>query len=153
MDGLVTTSNIREHKEDRKTISKWLKYSNLKSLIPDFYEEAKVLEHILSEKLERKSNECDISRAFELASMDTIGRTALGEKFNSQNKANHAFQHNYERLAKIFEYRMERPWFLFSRLFSLSSQKHQQSKSQHIAHTFLNNLFQKKQVEGNEKLR
>ncbi|XP_050431369.1 cytochrome P450 4C1-like [Adelges cooleyi] len=150
MDGLLTTNNIHNYKNGRKIISLWLKYSNLKSLIPIFYEEFKVLEHILSKKVENKSYECDISRAIELASMDTIGRTAFGEKFDSQKKENHVFRHNYERLAEIFIYRIERPWCYVSSFFSLSPRKREQRKSQHLIHTFLNDLIRKNQAEGNE---
>ncbi|XP_050434190.1 cytochrome P450 4V2-like [Adelges cooleyi] len=83
--------------------------------------------------------------------MDTIGRTALGEEFNSQNKENHDFRNNYERLAEIFAYRISNPWFLISSLFSLSSKKHEQRNSQHLMHKFVNGVIQKKKVETNEK--
>lgn len=85
----------------RKIISQWLKYSNLKSMITSFYDESKILAHILSEKCEGKPIELEIGRFFDLASMDSIGRTALGEEFDSQNKENHVFRNSYERLAKV----------------------------------------------------
>ncbi|XP_050434171.1 cytochrome P450 4C1-like [Adelges cooleyi] len=69
-------------------------------MITSFYDESKILAHILSEKSKGKPFELEIGRLFNLASMDTIGRTALGEEFNSQNQENHDFQKSYERIAK-----------------------------------------------------
>ncbi|XP_050440094.1 cytochrome P450 4C1-like [Adelges cooleyi] len=149
--GLITNNNIHDYKRNRKIINQWLKYSNLKSLITLFYEESRILEQILSEKSKRKSMELEISHFFELASIDTIGRTALGEEFNSQNKENHDFRNSYARLAEIFAYRLSNPWFLSSSLFSLSSKKHEQRNSQHLMHEYVNDLIQKKKVELNEK--
>ncbi|XP_050434177.1 cytochrome P450 4C1-like [Adelges cooleyi] len=149
--GVLTTNNVHDYKKNRKIISQWLKYSNLKSMITSFYDESKILAHILSEKSKGKPFELEIGRLFDLASMDTIGRTALGEEFNSQNKENHDFQKSYERIAKMFAYRLSNPWFLISTLFSLSSKKHEQRNSQHLMHKFVNDLIQKKQVELNEK--
>ncbi|XP_050434186.1 cytochrome P450 4C1-like isoform X1 [Adelges cooleyi] len=149
--GVLTTNNVHDHKKNRKIISQWLKYSNLKSMITSFYDESKILAHILSEKCEGKPIELEIGRFFDLASMDSIGRTALGEEFDSKNKENHVFRNSYERLAKMFAYRLSNPWFLFSIFFSLSSKKHEQRNSQHLMHKFVNDLIQKKQVELNEK--
>ncbi|XP_050427251.1 cytochrome P450 4C1-like [Adelges cooleyi] len=49
----VALGNIKSVRQ--RIISKWLKYSTLKSLITTFYEETKVLEQMLSEKRESKS--------------------------------------------------------------------------------------------------
>jgi len=67
----------------RKIVTKGLNFSPTKSFIPIFYQEANVLAKILQEKC-LKSNECNISGPISMATMEMIGKTALGITFNAQ---------------------------------------------------------------------
>lgn len=66
-------------------------FTIIKSFIPIFYAEAMVLSEILRKKSDSISNECDISTPVGMATMEMIGRTALGVKFNAQSGGHHRF--------------------------------------------------------------
>lgn len=67
----------------------------IKSFIPIFYEEANVLNNILQTKCaDSKSNDCDISSPISMATMEMIGKTALGVQFNAQKSKYHRFVEN-----------------------------------------------------------
>lgn len=77
-------------------VSGGFNYTIIKSFIPIFYEEANVLSKILQNKREPKSNDCDISIPVSMATMEMIGRTALGVTFNAQNSGRHLFVENLQ---------------------------------------------------------
>jgi len=65
-------------------VIKGFNFTTTKSFIPIFYQEANVLAKILQEKRVLKSNECNISGPVSMATMEMIGKTALGVTFNAQ---------------------------------------------------------------------
>jgi len=65
-------------------VIKGFNFTPTKSFIPIFYHEANVLAEILQEKCVLKSNECNISGPVSMATMEMIGKTALGVTFNAQ---------------------------------------------------------------------
>lgn len=71
-------------------------FTIIKSFVPTFYEEANVLNEILQKKCDLESNECDISVPVSMATMEMIGKTALGVKFNAQNGGSHRFVENLQ---------------------------------------------------------
>lgn len=71
-------------------------FTIIKSFIPIFYEEANVLNNILQKKRDLQSNECNISNPVNMATMEMIGKTALGVTFNAQNDSNHKFVDNLQ---------------------------------------------------------
>lgn len=77
-------------------VSGGLSFAMIKSFIPTFYEEASVLSKILNKTCDLKSKECDISNPINMATMEMIGKTALGVKFNAQNNSRHTFIDNLQ---------------------------------------------------------
>jgi len=77
-------------------VSGGFNFTIIKSFIPIFYEESKVLNEILKKKYDLKSNECDISVPVSMATMEMIGKTALGVKLNAQNCGRHQFVDNLQ---------------------------------------------------------
>ncbi|XP_050436889.1 cytochrome P450 4c21-like isoform X2 [Adelges cooleyi] len=146
-DGIFTTKIYPEWKKNRKLVAAGFKFSILKSFVPTFYEEAKFLSQLLYEKREINSNECEISRAIGMATMEMIGRTALGVKFNAQKNAKHVFVENLQVIQKVWEYRVTHPWFLNNSLFQLSSFKRKHDISQSKIYNFTEDLIQKKNTE------
>jgi len=71
-------------------------FTIIKSFIPIFYEEANVLNEILQKKRDGDTNECDISNPVSMATMEMIGKTALGVKLNAQNGGRHRFVENLQ---------------------------------------------------------
>lgn len=80
----------------RKMVSGGFNFTIIKSFIPIFYEESNVLNNILTQKYDLKSNECDISVPVSMATMEMIGKTALGVKLNAQNGGRHRFVENLQ---------------------------------------------------------
>ncbi|XP_050444370.1 cytochrome P450 4c21-like isoform X2 [Adelges cooleyi] len=118
-DGISSSKIFHEWKMNRKLVASGFKFSMLKSFVPIFYEEAKFLSQVLYEKQEISTNECEISWAIGMATLEMIGRTALGVKLNAQKNAKH-----------VWEYRMTHPWFMNKSLFQLSAFKRKQDISQ-----------------------
>lgn len=77
-------------------VSKGFSFPIIKSFIPIFYEEVNVLEKILHNKRDSVSNECDISVPISMATMEMIGKTALGVQFNAQYYGHHRFIENLQ---------------------------------------------------------
>lgn len=75
-------------------VSSGFNFTIIKSFIPIFYEEANVLSKMLRKKSDSESSECDISIPVSMATMEMIGRTALGVKFNAQSGGHHKFVEN-----------------------------------------------------------
>lgn len=73
-----------------------LSFSMIKSFLPIFYQEADVLAEIIKKKRDSKSNECEISLLVSMATMEMIGKTALGVTFNAQNGEHHPFVENLQ---------------------------------------------------------
>lgn len=88
----------------RKMVSEGFNFSIIKSFISIFHEEANVLAEILQKKRDVLSNECDISVPISMATMEIIGRTALGVKFNAQNYGNHRFVENLQTAMLVSNY-------------------------------------------------
>lgn len=91
----------------RKMVSKGFNFSILKSFIPIFYEEANVLVEILLTKSKVNSNGCDISDPVSMATMEMIGKTALGVTFNAQKNSGNRFVENLQtamHVCKFFLY-------------------------------------------------
>lgn len=65
--------------------------AKLKSLIPSFYQESKVLVERLLEKCDPESKDCDISQPISMATMEIIGKTALSVTFNAQQDGRNKF--------------------------------------------------------------
>lgn len=75
-------------------ISGGFNFTIIKSFIPLFSKQAMVLNKIIQNNRDLKSNECEISKPVGLATMEMIGRTALGIKFNAQKGGRHRFVEN-----------------------------------------------------------
>jgi len=75
-------------------VTKGFSFKLLKEFIPIFYEEALVLAEILGDKSDSKSKECDISVPVSMATMEMIGKTALGVTFNAQKGGCNRFVEN-----------------------------------------------------------
>lgn len=80
----------------RKMVAGGFNFTIIKSFIPIFYEEANVLNEILQKQRDLKSSECNISIPVSMATMEMIGKTALGVKFNAQNGGRHRFVENLQ---------------------------------------------------------
>ncbi|XP_050444443.1 cytochrome P450 4C1-like [Adelges cooleyi] len=146
-DGIFTNRMFHEWKMNRKLVSSGFKFSMLKSFVPIFYEEAKFLSHVLYEKRENNTNECEISWAIGMATMEMIGRTALGVKLNAQKNAKHVFVENLHVILKVWEYRITHPWFWNKSLFQFSSLKRKHDISQSKIFNFIDDLVQRKNTE------
>jgi len=72
-------------------VSSGFSYTMLKSFISIFFEEANVLNRILQKNVDSESNDCEISKPVNLATMEIIGRTGLDVKFDAQNGGRHPF--------------------------------------------------------------
>lgn len=70
-----------------------LSFIMIKSFIPIFYEEARVLSEILKKNCDSEK-ECNISVPISLAIMEIIGKTALGVTFNAQKGGRNQFVDN-----------------------------------------------------------
>lgn len=78
-------------------VSGGFSFTIIKSFIPIFCEEASVLSNILRAKCaDSKSDGCDISNPVSMATMEMIGKTALGVTFNAQNGGRHRFVENLQ---------------------------------------------------------
>lgn len=82
-------------------VSGGFNFKIIKSFITIFYEESNVLNDILKQKYNIKSNECDISTPISMATMEMIGKTALGVKFNAQNGGRHRFVENLQTAMSV----------------------------------------------------
>lgn len=80
----------------RKMVSGGFNFTIIKSFLPIFFEESNVLDDILKQKYDLKSKECDISVPVSMATMEMIGKTALGVQFNAQNGGRHRFVENLQ---------------------------------------------------------
>jgi len=78
----------------RKLVTKSFSFKLLKEFIPIFYGEALVLANILKEKSNSTSKECDVSVPVSMATMEMIGKTALGVTFNAQKGGCNRFVEN-----------------------------------------------------------
>lgn len=77
-------------------------FTLIKSFVPIFYEEAKVLSRILQKTKELRLNDCDISVPVSMATMEMIGRTSIGVKFNAQNSSTqHLFVTNLNTVMHV----------------------------------------------------
>lgn len=83
-------------------VSKGFSFTILKSFIPIFFEEANVLANVLQEKCDLKSNECDVSVPVSMATMEMIGRTALGVTFNAQKGGRNRFVENLQTAMHVY---------------------------------------------------
>lgn len=70
---------------------KGLGLAKLKTLIPSFYQESKVLVEVIKKKCDYKSNDYDISQPISMATMEMIGKSALGVTFNAQRNGQNEF--------------------------------------------------------------
>lgn len=149
-------------------VIKGLGVSKLKSLIPSLYQEAKVLVERMQEKCEPESGDCDISQPISMATMEMIGKTALGVRFNAQQDGHNKFVkaidtlfgvcHLYERsfdlfniirLFQVFSYRMLHPWYLNDTLFHLSPLKRDNDRCVKFIAEFVDEIIKSKIVELN----
>lgn len=102
----------------RKIISTFgMNNTILKSFIPIFYEETKVLSELLR-KYRSNSNECNIMGPISRAIMDMIGRTALGLSFNTQQDGHHRFVENIKAIINVcFMYLYRKAMNIFFQIF------------------------------------
>lgn len=82
----------------RKMVVGGFNFSIIKSFIPIFYNEANTLAEILEKNSDPKSRECEISLPINMATMEMIGKTALGVTFNAQNGGHHPFVKNLRKV-------------------------------------------------------
>lgn len=75
--------------------------SILKSFIPVFCEEAAILSDSLNKKCDPKSKDCEISYPIKMATMEMIGETAIGFKFNAQKADRHIFLDNLQTILTV----------------------------------------------------
>lgn len=82
-------------------VSKGFNISILKSFIRVFYEEANVLAEKLIKNSDVVTNECEVSLPVSMATMEMIGKTALGVTFNAQNESRHPFVENLINIMEV----------------------------------------------------
>ncbi|XP_025192993.1 cytochrome P450 4C1 isoform X5 [Melanaphis sacchari] len=148
--GIFTTDDIKKWKVNRKLLAKGFGFTLLKGFIPIFYEEALVLAEILRDNSDSKSKECDISVPISMATMEMIGKTALGVTFNAQKGGKNRFVENLFTAMHAWEYRITHPWYLSSTLFQFSSVKKKHDRSQTIIYEFTDEIIKAKIVELNK---
>lgn len=83
-------------------VSGGFSFTIIKSFLPIFNEEANVLVEILQNHCDPKSKECEISIPISMATMEMIGKTALGVKFNAQKGGRHPFVENLQIAMMVF---------------------------------------------------
>ncbi|XP_050545533.1 cytochrome P450 4c21-like isoform X2 [Daktulosphaira vitifoliae] len=149
--GIFSSEKYHKWKTNRKMVATGFNFSIIKSFIPIFYEEAMILGNILYKRRNFYTHECEVSKSVSMATMEMIGRTAFGVKFNAQHNSNHEFVSHFKIIQKAWAYRILHPWFLNKTLFKMSSVKQKHDKSQRIIFDFIDNLLKKKQAEMNEK--
>ncbi|XP_025418931.1 cytochrome P450 4C1-like isoform X2 [Sipha flava] len=142
--GIFSINDTIKWKYNRKMVSEGFSFPIIKSFIPIFHEEANVLEKILQNKCDSVSNECDISVPISMATMEMIGKTALGVQFNAQYYGHHRFVENLQTAMLTWEYRISHPWYLSKTLFRLSTVKYQHDRSQKIINEFTDDIIKKK---------
>ncbi|XP_026809782.1 cytochrome P450 4C1-like isoform X1 [Rhopalosiphum maidis] len=148
--GIFSIDDIKKWKSNRKMVSGGFNFKIIKSFIPIFYEESNVLNNILKQNYDLKSNECDISSPISMATMEMIGKTALGVKFYAQNGGRHRFVENLQTAMIAWEYRITHPWYLSKTLFRLSSVNKKHDQSQKIINDFTDEIINKKLDELNQ---
>nr|QRY28565.1 cytochrome P450 CYP4CH2v2 [Sitobion avenae] len=147
--GIFTIEDINKWKINRKLMTKGFSFKLLKEFIPIFYEEALVLAEILGDNSDSASKECDISVPVSMATMEMIGKTALGVTFNAQKGGCNRFVENLLTAMHAWEYRITHPWYLSSTLFQFSSIKRKHDRSQKIINEFTDEIIKTKIVELN----
>lgn len=90
---------LRHYYFRKLVVVKGLGIVKLKSLIPLFYQEAKVLVNISPEKCDVKSKDCDISQPIAMATMEMIWKSVLGVTLYAQRDGRHKF---VEALRTVF---------------------------------------------------
>lgn len=71
-------------------------FTIIKSFISIFNDEAQLLSKVLQGKRDKTTNECEISHPVSMATMEMIGKTALGVNFNAQIGGKHKFVENLQ---------------------------------------------------------
>ncbi|XP_022172371.1 cytochrome P450 4C1-like isoform X2 [Myzus persicae] len=145
--GIFTIDDINKWKVNRKLMTKGFSFKLLKEFIPIFYGEALVLAEILRDNSNSTSKECDVSGPVSMATMEMIGKTALGVTFNAQKGGCNRFVENLLTAMHAWEYRMTHPWYLSSTLFQFSSIKRKHDRSQKIINEFTDEIIRTKIVE------
>lgn len=82
-------------------VSGGFRFTVIKSFLPIFYEESMTLSEIFQNNSDLKSKECDISVPIAMATLEMIGRTALGIKFNAQTGNRHKFVENLKKTMQV----------------------------------------------------
>lgn len=82
-------------------VSEGLNFTVIKSFIPIFYEEANVLADVLQKNCDFKSKECNISVPVSMATMEIIGKTAMGVTFNAQKGGCNQFVSNLQTIMHV----------------------------------------------------
>ncbi|VVC29239.1 Hypothetical protein CINCED_3A013937 [Cinara cedri] len=151
--GIFSISDIKKWKNNRKMVSGGFSFTIIKSFIPIFYEEANTLNNVLRAKCAiSNSNDCDISFPVSMATMEMIGKTALGVKFNAQNGGCHRFVENLQTAMHAWEYRISHPWYLNKTVFRLSSVQHKHYQCQQIINQFTDEIINTKIDELNRSI-
>ncbi|XP_025192988.1 cytochrome P450 4C1 isoform X3 [Melanaphis sacchari] len=150
--GIFSIDDIEKWKNNRKIVIRGFSFSSINSFIPIFYQEANVLAEILQEKCILKSNECNISGPVSMATMEMIGKTALGVTFNAQTGGCNQFVEHLQTAMHAWEYRITHPWYLNNTLFRFSSVKRKHDQSQKIINEFTDEIIKKKIIEFTQKI-
>ncbi|KAF0767926.1 cytochrome P450 4C1-like [Aphis craccivora] len=150
--GIFSIDDIEKWKNNRKIVVRGFSFTSTNSFIPIFYQEANVLAKILQEKCVLKSNECNISGPVSMATMEMIGKTALGVTFNAQTGGCNQFVEHLQTAMHAWEYRITHPWYLNNTLFRFSSVKRKHDRSQKIINEFTNEIIKKKIIEFTQNI-
>ncbi|XP_060875829.1 cytochrome P450 4C1-like [Metopolophium dirhodum] len=150
--GIFSIDDIGKWKNNRKMVIKGLNFTPTKSFIPIFYQEANVLAEILQEKCVLKSNECNISGPVSMATMEMIGKTALGVTFNAQTGGCNQFVEHLQTAMHAWEYRVTHPWYLNNTLFRFSSVKREHDRSQKIINKLTDEIIKQKIIELSQNI-
>ncbi|XP_050542875.1 cytochrome P450 4C1-like isoform X2 [Daktulosphaira vitifoliae] len=145
--GIFSIDNINQWKSNRKMVIAGFNYTIMRSFLPVFYEEACVLLKVLHMQCNQNSKGCDISVPISNATMEMIGRNALGIKFNAQNGVKHEFIENLFNTMTVWEYRITHPWYLNKTIFQFSTLKHKHDRSHKIINEFTDNIIKSKLAE------
>ncbi|CAH1732233.1 cytochrome P450 4C1 [Aphis gossypii] len=132
--GLVTNSGPQWFKR-RKLLTPTFHFNILEDFIPLIEKQCKTLVKVLRKELNNVTG-FDIKPYAKLAALDTIGITAMGCEFNSQENSQLEYVKALDELTAIMQKRFITPWLKPNFLFNLTSLSKRQNACIDVIHTF-----------------
>ncbi|XP_029347825.1 cytochrome P450 4C1-like [Acyrthosiphon pisum] len=132
--GLVTSSGSKWHTR-RKLLTPTFHQNILEEFLPLIEKQIKTLVKVLRKEV-NNVNGFDIKPYAKLAALDTIGNTAMGCEFNSQENSQLEYVKALDELTAIMQKRFITPWLKPNLLFNLTSLSKRQKACIDVIHTF-----------------